>query len=128
MCSGFLSDKRDMYDALIAEGVAKRRARELQNLMVHCKYETFGIDSALESFVQYDIVVATTNIDSKELKRLAQAATEAEITLCIMSPSLDRARDMACREIVEQHRCTTIDNRGYLLVFNNYLPKQKFKL
>jgi len=35
---------------------------------------------------------------------------------------------MLCRQIVAAHRSTTVDNRGYLLIFNNNLPKQHFRI
>ena len=128
MRSTFIDERRDLYDALIAIGAPARRARELQNLMAHCTYSKFGIDSVTEDFGQYDIVVATTAIAATELSHMANAATQAGITLCITRPMLDSERDRACKLIVEQHRCTSVDNRGYLLLFNNHLPKQKFRL
>lgn len=128
MCSGFLNEERDVYNALLSQGIAKRRARELQNLVVHCKYGVVGVDCPIDEFVKSDMVVVTTDVATESLQSLAQAATEAKITLCIMSPSLDRERDDACKAIVKEHRCTSIDNRGYLLLFNNYLPKQIFRL
>ena len=59
MPSTFIGEKRDLYEALTARDVAQRRARELQNLMEHCHYESFGIDSAINQFEQYDIIIAT---------------------------------------------------------------------
>lgn len=128
MRSTFIDERRDLYDTLIANGAPVRRVRELQNLMAHCGYNAFGIDCATEAFSQYDIVIATTEIAAAELSLMANAATQAGITLCITRPMLDSERDKACKLIVEQHRCTSVDNRGYLLLFNNHLPKQKFRL
>ena len=128
MRSTFIDERRDLYDALIAIGAPARRARELQNLMEHCRYNSFGIDSATDAFEQYDIIVATIDIEASQLSNMAQAASQTGKTLCIMRPSLDGERDRACKLIVEQHRCTSVDNRGYLLLFNNHLPKQKFRL
>ena len=128
MPSTFIGDKRDLYEALTARYIAQRRARELQNLMEHCRYESFGIDSAIDQFELYDIIIATTSIEAEQLEAMAKAAVAAGKTLCIMSPMLDGPRDRACKLIVEQHRCTSVDNRGYLLLFNNHLPKQKFRL
>jgi hypothetical protein len=45
-----------------------------------------------------------------------------------MDPYNNANRWRVCKEIVEQHRSTTVDNRAYLLVFNNHLPKQGFTL
>ena len=41
---------------------------------------------------------------------------------------LNRADAELCAQIVAQHRSTTVDNRGYLLIFNNHLPKQHFRI
>lgn len=109
-------------------GVAKRRVIELQNLMEHCHYSTYGIDCALEQMEGKEMVIATLQCDNNTLKAMAERATELHTTLCILSPSYDRNRNLACKAIVENHPCTSIDNRGYLLLFNNHLPKQVFEL
>ena len=118
----------DLYDALMARGVAKRRAIQLQNLVNHCRYERYAIDCPLEQMAEADMVIATTAVCPDELAKMAEKACEVKCTLCIMSPARDMGRDMACRAIVEAHKCTSVDNRGFLLVFNNHLPKQKFRL
>ena len=129
MCSKLYDGSAtDLYDALLLRGVAKRRAIQLQNLMSHCRYERYAIDCALEQMAEADMVIATTAVCPAELAKMAEKACEAKCTLCIMSPSLDKARDRACMAIVESHKCTSVDNRGYLLIFNNHLPKQKFRL
>ena len=74
------------------------------------------------------MVIASVDIPAEELAAMADKAREEQLTLCIMSPSLDHQRDKACQAIVEAHPCTSVDNHGYLLLFNNYLPKQKFRL
>ena len=37
-------------------------------------------------------------------------------------------RQALCRQLVAAHRSTSVDNRGYLLLFHNYLPKQHFRI
>ena len=128
MRSELNTEHRELYDALLNINVAKRRAIQLQNLMEHCKYATFNIDCEPQQFKDCDIVIASIDIPAEELAELADKAREEKITLCIMSPSLDRQRDEACQAIVAAHPCTSVDNRGYLLLFNNHLPKQKFRL
>ena len=44
----------------------------------------------------------------------------ADAEFCILTRDLPRA--------VAAHRSTTVDNRGYLLIFNNNLPKQHFRI
>ena len=124
MRSTFLADDRALYNALIEQGVAKRRALQLQNLMEHLRYTSFCIDSAAEA----DMIIATADYPTSQLSALATTARNESRTLCIMAPSIDRERDRECKRLVAEHTCTSVDNRGYLLLFNNHLPKQKFRL
>lgn len=124
MRSTFISDERALYNALIEQGVAKRRALQLQNLMEHLRYTSFCIDSAAEA----DMIIATADYPTSQLFALATTARSESRTLCIMAPSIDRERDSECKRLVAEHTCTSVDNRGYLLLFNNHLPKQKFRL
>ena len=117
-----------LFDALTDRGISVRRAVQLQNLMIHCGYKTFGIDCADDDTARRDITIATLAAESERLEAMAAKAAADGSTLCIMSPWHDRRRDETCRAIIARHRCTDIDNRGYLLLFNNYLPKQSFRL
>ncbi len=117
-----------LYTALKSRGISERRAVQLQNLMIHCGYTSFGIDCADDDTARHDFTVATLAVASERLGAMAAKAEADGSTLCIMSPWYDRMRDKACRAIIAKHRCTDIDNRGYLLLFNNYLPKQSFRL
>lgn len=124
MRSTFISDERTLYNALIDQGVAKRRALQLQNLMEHLHYTSFCIDSTAEA----DMIIATADYPTAQLSAMATTAREQGCTLCIIAPSLDSERDRECKRLVAEHTCTSVDNRGYLLLFNNHLPKQKFRL
>lgn len=128
MQSKLITADHSIYEALLAKGVGRKRAIELQNLAYHCNYERVGIDCAIEEFCKYDMVIATTAIANEYLAIMAQRAREQKLTLCIISPSLNRGRDNECKALVERHSSTSVDNRGYLLLFNNHLPKQIFKL
>lgn len=128
MRTKLLTDNRELYDALLSVGISKRRATQLQNLMEHCKYSAFKLDCQPQQIEACDMVVATLATSAEELAAMAEKARQEHITLCIMSPSYDQQRDKACKAIVEAHPCTSVDNRGYLLLFNNHLPKQKFRL
>jgi hypothetical protein len=72
--------------------------------------------------------VLTANFPTERLSAMADEARVSGTTLAVVAPYANRERDMVCRQIVETHRSTTVDNRGYLLIFNNHLPKQHFKL
>lgn len=128
MRSTFINDNRGLYDALTACGVARRRAMQLQNLMEHCHYSSFCIDYATEALPQCDMIVVMADYPTPQLPALAARAHEMGSTLCIVAPSLDSERDSMCKRVVEEHTCTSVDNRGYLLLFNNHLPKQIFRL
>ena len=128
MKSQLLGEERELHDRLIDSSVAKRRAIELQNLMLHCNYQTFCIDPEPTQIPDCDMIVATLQSHDSVLPILAERAREKGVTLCIIAPALDSERNAACKDIVEKHRCTSVDNRAYLLLFNNHLPKQRFKL
>ena len=128
MCRKLKSENNNLYQQLISLGVSQRRAIELQNLLEHCRYSSFGIDCDVEQMEGKDFVVASLKCDAPTLQQMAARATDLQTTLCILSPAYEQSRDKACKALVEAHRCTSIDNRGYLLLFNNHLPKQKFRL
>ena len=46
MRDDLLPGRRDLYEALLTAGVSRRRAVQLQNLMIHCGYGTFGLNRA----------------------------------------------------------------------------------
>lgn len=124
MQSKLVADARDLYDALVARGIVLRRCVQLQNLVEHCGYKSWGIDAQAEC----DILVCTLSTTYAHLQEYVEYAREHKLTLCIMDPYNNANRWEVCRTIVEQHRSTTVDNRAYLLVFNNHLPKQVFVL
>ena len=128
MRSTFIADDRTLYDALIAKGVAKRRALQLQNLMEHLRYESYSIDCAVADIGKSEIAIVTIDQSPELFPALADEARTTGTTLCIIAPSLDSERDVMCKRLVDEHPCTSVDNRGYLLLFNNHLPKQKFRL
>lgn len=114
---------RRLYEILLARGVEPRRAVQLQNLAIHCGYATFGMDHA-----DADLCIATRELDPAATVRLVVAASAAGHTVVLLSPYADRDRQLLCSRLIAAHRSTTVDNRAYLLFFNNYLPKQHFRL
>lgn len=123
MSSKLHGDNSRLYDALVERGVARKRARQLHNLALHCDYSSWAID-AFDS--QYTIL--TLNTSAEQLTEYSTRCREAGATLCILSPYYTAERWVECCQIVEAHPSTTVDNRGYLLIFNNHLPKQRFRL
>jgi hypothetical protein len=124
MQRNLVCDNRDLYTALKEHGVAERRCVQLQNLMAHCGYERWHMDS-MEAC---DLLICTMATPYDQLLAYANYARENRLTLCIMEPYNNANRWDVCRTIVAEHPSTTVDNRAYLLVFNNHLPKQVFVL
>lgn len=114
----------ELYTTLLKHGVATRRCVQLANLVEHCKYGSWCIDSMEEK----QLIVATLDTVASELESYAAYAHKQGATLCIMSPYNNRERWESCLKIINAHPSTTVDNRAYLLIFNNHLPKQRFRL
>lgn len=116
-------DDRRLYEALLAAGVSHRRAAELQNLFIHCGYDTFGLNR-----VDVSLCVLLRELPQARTLELVAEAAKRGTTVALMSPYDGRERLEMCRELVAAHHSTSVDNRGYLLIFNNYLPKQHFRI
>ncbi|MBE6195967.1 MAG: hypothetical protein E7137_02600 [Rikenellaceae bacterium] len=125
MQRNLLTARRDLCDELLALGAPRRRAIQLQNLMIHCGYATYAIN-CLPAACPYAIV--TSEVDEATTLALVGKAEEQGCTLVLASPYNCRERTELCQRIVAHHKCTSVDNRGYLILFNNHLPKQHFKL
>ena len=113
-----------LYDTLTEWGVPHRRAVELANLCAHCDYRDISCGEAYGG----DFIVVPQAVAPAEFAEYVRVARECGATLAVMAPYLDRERAHVCREIVAAHNGTTIDKWDYLLIFNNHLPKQHFKL
>lgn len=118
------SGEHTLYDALCREGISSRRAMQLQNVFSHCGYRTFGLNCASQG----DMCILTLDFPPEQLLPTVRRVAEEGATLCVMEPYANAVRIDLCRRIVREHPSTTVDNRGYLLVFNNHLPKQHFRL
>ena len=114
---------RALYDALLMAGVVQSRAIQLQHLAIHCGYATFGLNRA-----DGDLCVVTRDTTRDELLAIVRQAACDGRTVAVMSPCEGRERRALCRRIAAEHGSTTVDNRAYLLIFNNHLPKQHFRI
>mgnify|MGYP003289242576 CR=1 FL=1 len=119
-----LGEDHSLHDRLLELGVSRRRAVQLDNLMAHCGYKSCSVDEKRE----VDMIVATLATTCDCLEEYVSYAREVGATLCVMSPYKNAQRWEVCRRLIEEHPSTTVDNRGYLLFFNNHLPKQRFRL
>lgn len=114
-----------LYEALISLGESSRRAIELQNMMYHLGYTTFSIDSPS---AECQLCIVTSDFPLQQVEQLLAQAVERGTTLLLLAPYLSRERRMLCQQIIASHRSTSVDNRGYLILFNNNLPKQHYRL
>ena len=74
------------------------------------------------------VILATGGLPRPATLALVRAAAEAGHTVALMSPYDGCERQALCGQIIAGHASTTVDNRGYLLIFNNHLPKQHFRI
>lgn len=120
-----LSDSnQELYDKLLSIAIPKRRAVELQNLFHHCNYKSFALDES----VKCDMLILTELTSDNETITLVNEASKNRGTVIVMYPHSCRERSQLCESLIESHSSTTVDNRCYLIIFNNHLPKQHFKL
>lgn len=118
-----LPGDRTLYDSLLSLGVGSRRSAELQNLALHCGYTTFGIDR-----VGASLCLLTPGLSRRATVTMVRAASSSGHTVVVLSPYSSRERQALCNSLVSAHGSTSVDNRGYLLLFNNHLPKQHFRI
>lgn len=123
MRTELLPGDRALYQVLRAAGTDKRRAVQLQNLAIHAGYATFGLNRADAAFS-----IVTAELPQTEVLQLVHAAQETGATVAILAPHAGIERQALCRQIAAAHKSTSVDNRAYLLLFNNHLPEQHFRL
>lgn len=121
-----------LYDELRKRGFSKRRAAQLQNLYSFQNFtsapfaEEAGKLPALDSST---LCLVMPSFPEQETLALAEKAKGSGAALCIVSPRISRSRYRMSKRMVDEHRHTSVDNRGFLLLFTNErLPKQHFKL
>ena len=112
-----------LYDSLIAVGLKEKRARELHNVLSYIEGQSYSINE-----VEGDISILLADYPTEQLRAaLATAKTEG-VALVICQPYLNRERQNEIKALVAEHRSTTVDNRAYIVFFNNHLPKQHYRL
>lgn len=124
MCKHLLEDSGTaLYDSLRAVGVAERRARELHNMLHFIEGQSYSIND-----VEGDLSILLSTYPTEQLRGAYEEAKQQGVTLVIGQPYLNRERLRVVRELIAEHRSTTVDNRGYIVFFNNELPKQHYRL
>lgn len=126
MRSRLAGDDTTLHDALLRLGVGRRRAVQLQNLCTHCGYRRFSID-ALDD--PCDLCLLTPRPSPETTRTLVREAAARGTTVALLAPYDGEERAALCGELVERHGCTSVDNRGYLLLFSDdHLPKQHYRI
>ena len=119
-----------LYADLMQRRVSRRRATQLQNLYTHCGYANYLFaDEQTSALDGVELCIIPREYQIEQLERLTAEAHRTHTTLCILAPRDERYRSRQCRRLVSEHNGTSVDNRGYLLLFNvEGLPKQHFSL
>jgi hypothetical protein len=126
-------DDHPLFDELRRRGFSTKRAAQLQNL-----YTFRGFGSAVFAEVENrlptgldagTLCFAMPTLDEAQTRQLVDRAAGTGSAICLVSPYESRARRLMARNLVNTHRHTSVDNRGFLLIFTDErLPKQHFKL
>lgn len=121
-----------LFDELRRRGFSKRRAAQLQNLYTFQNYTSAPFAEESGKLPQLDagtLCFVMPSLPEKETLELVEKAEGTGCTLCLISPYGSRSRNRIAQKLVASHRSTSVDNRGFLLLFfNDRLPKQHFKL
>ena len=116
------SDKT-LYHNLITKGVTEKRARELSNTLYYIEGLSYSINE-----VGCDLSILLTDYPTEQLSEAYDEAKREGVTLAIYQPYLNRERQNEVKALIGGHCSTVIDNRAYILFFNNRLPKQYYRL
>ena len=124
MCKGLIEGTGSaLYDELRANGMAEKRARQLHNVLQYIEGGSYSINS-----VEGDLSILMADYPTEQLREAYERAKREKVTLVISQPYLNRDRQNEVRALMECHGSTTVDNRAYILFFNNRLPKQHYRL
>ncbi len=129
-------DDRTLFDELRARGFSVKRAAQLQNLYSFREYDSvvFAEGENPLSIIHYPLSINTLcfvmpSLPEAQTVALVEGARGTGAALCMVSPYESRARRCLARGLVDAHKHTSIDNRGFLLLFTDErMPKQHFKL
>ncbi len=128
-----LGNDRTLFEELQRRGYSQRRCTQLQNLYTYCSFSSYafaeegaGVDMTCDAAT---LCFIPAEYPAEKTLELTNRAEGTGCALCLMAPHESRTRDRLCRNLVKLHRHTSVDNRGYLLLFyHDRLPKQHFKL
>lgn len=127
MSRGSDGSSGELFERLTALGSNRKCALELQNLFTHCGYKSFSIDS-FDPKSMADIIVCSKDFSQGDTLNAIDQAASSGSTIVLLRGASDSFREHLNHDIIAKHSSTSVDKRGYLLIFNNHLPKQHFIL
>ncbi|MBQ5394889.1 MAG: hypothetical protein IIU62_07640, partial [Alistipes sp.] len=75
------------------------------------------------------LCVLTPKLDKESSVKLIERAAQRGTTVAVLAPYEGKERQELCQRLVERHPCTSVDKRGYLLLFSHQnLPKQHYRI
>lgn len=114
-----------LYNELLELGLSQKRAIQLQKAMLYCNYQSYSINQK-QCTAQFNIF--TDSYPTQALQMPFNNAMEHGTTMVIIAPYFSAERIKVIKELIDAHRSTSVDNRGYIIFFNNHLPKQHYRL
>ena len=122
-----------LFDELRRRGFSTRRAAQLQNLYTYKGYTSAvfaeGVPSLSTDLDAGTLCFAMPSLPEADTVALVECARGTGAAICLVLPYENRERRRLARILVASHRHTSVDNRGFLLLFTDErLPKQHFKL
>ncbi len=124
-------DDNILFDELRKRGFSKKRAAQLQNLYTFQGYgQAVFIEEAEKTVLREGMLCfVMPSLSEEQTLAIVEEAKGTGAALCLVSPYESRGRSRLARSLAASHRHTSIDNRGFLLLFTDErLPKQHFKL
>lgn len=117
-CSAFVSE-------LINADVSQRRALQIEGAMTYCNATQYAIDNI---DCNAEFCVLSLHTDTQNIEKAYNNAQTNGATLVVCQPYADGNRMQECLRLIDLHTSTSVDNRAYIIFFNNKLPKQHFRL
>ncbi len=123
-----MGTERELYEGLLDIGVNRKRAVELQNIATHCNYTNFCIDNIDNIESHNHLTIISPALDNSAMEQLSKRASQLGSTIVILAPYKNRERWQAVKQLLETHGSTSIDRGAYILIINNALPKQHYRV
>ena len=123
-------DDRALFDELRHRGFSRKRAAQLQNLYTFKGYtSTVFAEGEAPLLTPATLCFVMPALSAADTIALVEGARGTGAAICMVSPYESRARRRLAQSLTASHRHTSVDNRGFLLLFTDErLPKQHFKL